>query len=99
MKTTVNRKCPKCHTWNTDNDYCTNCNELLNHQIRLKEAEQARQTEWDNRKLDKIDATIKRMQYSKYAVVRILFYFVYSVWMIIFWISSFFITMIAMGPG
>ncbi len=30
-------KCQKCQTWNEDQDYCTNCNQLLNYEIQREQ--------------------------------------------------------------
>ena len=31
-------KCPACQTWNEDQDYCSNCNEVLSHELKMEQA-------------------------------------------------------------
>ncbi len=93
------RKCPKCNHWNAEEDYCQSCGYLLNHQIRLELEDKARDEEAKNRIPEGIEKFLLQMKTSKWMLIRGLYYVLYSVWFLIFSIVSFFIALIALGPG
>ncbi len=89
-------KCPKCQTWNDDSDYCSNCNELLNYQIK-------REQEWEAKKAaqpkDKIDVYIERLKTSDKAIERALYWAMKSVWFLVIGFAVSVILFTALGPG
>ncbi len=96
---TTSRKCPNCKSWNTGVDYCTSCNHLLNYQIRLEQEQEQRESDWRNREKDKMDIYLAKFKNSSFWPVKALYYVLYSIWFILFTLVSFFIYMVAAGPG
>ena len=92
------QKCPHCHTWNDDRDYCSQCHYVLNYEVQRK-LEVGKKEEEHQQKKDKVDLFLDRMKTSRYAVVRGLYFLFYWVWLIYAAIVSFFIALIAAGPG
>jgi Na+/melibiose symporter-like transporter len=93
------QKCPSCHTWNENRDYCSNCNHLLNYEIARKLEIEKKEVQEANREKDAIDNLIHRMKNSRFILVKGIFYFFYSIWFIFAAIVSFFVAIIAAGPG
>lgn len=93
------QKCPHCHTWNENRDYCSQCNYLLNYEISRKLEILKKEEQEANREKDAIDIFIHRMRNSRFILVKTLFYFFYSIWFIFAAIVSFFVALIAAGPG
>jgi len=92
------QKCPSCHTWNENRDYCSNCNHLLNYEIARKLEIEKKEVQEANREKDAIDNLIHRMKNSRF-ILKGIFYFFYSIWFIFAAIVSFFVAIIAAGPG
>jgi hypothetical protein len=93
------RICAKCHTWNENQDHCTNCGHLLNPDlIRKIELEKKEKLE-AGRELDKVDLFLHKVKNSRFILVRVAYYLFYSIWFIFTAIVSFFIAIIAAGPG
>ena len=95
----MERKCPQCGTWNTDNDHCTSCNATLNPELARQEAHDAREEKAANRPPDKLDILHDKMENSRWLIVRIIYRILYAVWTVFIAIVSFFMWMIAAGPG
>jgi len=93
------QKCPKCNTWNENCDYCSQCNHVLNYELIRKAEIQKQEREEANKKKDAIDIFLHRMKHSRYILVKGIFYFFYSVWFVFAAIVSFFVALIAAGPG
>lgn len=95
----VSKLCKKCNNWSTNQDFCPYCGNLLNHQtirnLEIKKKEELAA----NREKDAIDLFIFRMRNSRFIVVKGIFYFFYSIWFIFAAIVSFFVAIIAAGPG
>lgn len=93
------KKCPKCETWNEDKEHCTNCGELLDYwKIREQEVA-AKDKEFAERPIPKTDQFFIDMKSSRFLLVRMVYYILYSVWAIVMAIVTFFMMMIAYGPG
>ncbi len=96
---TVSRKCPKCATWNGDNDYCTSCNHLLNYQMQLEQEDKQRAIDKKNRIPDPLEEFFLKWKASKWILVRLGYHIVYSIWFAIFAFFSFMMAIIFLGPG
>ncbi|XOV68661.1 MAG: TFIIB-type zinc ribbon-containing protein [Fluviicola sp.] len=91
------RKCPKCQTWNTDVDYCTNCGEVLSPTIIEEQREKQREKR-RYRPPTKFDKFIEKWQNSRFWMLRVLYRVVYTIGVIFFAIASFF-AWIAASPN
>ena len=95
-------KCSNCGVFNTDNDYCSNCNTLISHQKKREQKEIAV-------KKAEIDAAIhklenpnlaKRLKKHPFFLYRIIGWILYSAIMIVSAIGAglaWFIAMVAAG--
>ncbi|MFZ9847213.1 MAG: hypothetical protein ACO3EE_03545 [Flavobacteriales bacterium] len=93
------QKCLHCHTWNENRDYCSKCNHALNYEIARKIEIAKKEEQEANREKDALDKFIYRMKNSRFILVKGIFYFFYSIWFIFAAIVSFFVAIIAAGPG
>jgi hypothetical protein len=93
------RKCPTCNTWNTDEDYCTNCGTLLSPQIIEEKREEEREERRKNKPPTKFDIFLDRWANSKYLGLRILYKIVYGVSVAFFTVASFFAWLAASPNG
>jgi hypothetical protein len=94
-----NKKCPKCDIWNEDLSHCSNCNELLDYwKIRELEVTKKEKT-FKDRPLSDSELFFKNMKYSRFLMVKAVYYIFYSIWAAVMAIVSFFLMMIAYGPG
>ena len=66
--------------------------------IREKELQVQKERE-ASKPPDKWDVLIQRLKNHRFWIVRAVFYFVYSIWFVLFTIISFLISLIALGPG
>ena len=96
---TTSRKCPECSTWNTDSDYCGNCGRLINPYLEIKQENEQREAAIKNRTKDRVDLFLEQFKQSRWWAVKALYYLLYSVWFLLFGLVSFFIYMVAAGPG
>ncbi len=94
-----NQKCPKCGTWNLNKNNCASCGQLLNHEMKRQEEAQVKAEEIANRAPDKIDLFLDQMKHSPWWLVKGLYYLGFSIYTIFVAIASFFMMMIAWGPG
>lgn len=95
----IERKCLKCSTWNHDERFCKNCGApLAPEEITRIEDEKYAALQAQKPK-PKLDILLDKAKNSKFIVVRILFYTLYSVGVIVFAISSFAAYLIAWSPG
>jgi uncharacterized membrane protein YvbJ len=95
----ISRKCPKCSTWNGDNDYCTSCGHLLNYAMQLEQEERDRSEAKRNRIPDPLEQFFIRWKASKNILVRVAYYIVFSIWFVLFAFFSFLMSIIFLGPG
>jgi ribosomal protein L37E len=77
-------KCPNCGTFNTNAEYCKNCNTPLSYKKR-RELEHAKETD-ERRERERIQSEKEPSFYIKYKdhrflLVRIIVKAVYSIWM------------------
>lgn len=92
-------KCPNCKTWNSDIDHCSTCGEpISSKQLNLNYKKQI--DEIDNKRPPSIiDTYLAKQMKSSNAFVRVLFYFLYSIWMVYMAILGFFLYIIVGTPG
>lgn len=92
------RKCPRCHTWNEDVDYCVNCGEVLSPKI----IEEKREEEREKRRYrppTKFDLFIAKWRNSRFWFLRVLYRVLYTIGVIFFAIASFFAWLAASPNG
>jgi len=95
----LERKCPNCATWSTNQDFCPSCEQAISSSAISVVEEQKRIDTIANRPPTKLDIIVDRMKYSKYWLVRVGFYIGFSVWTMFMLILSFFMWLIALTPG
>lgn len=95
----MQRKCPKCGTWNRSEDYCTQCGETLNYMLIRKKEDAKRIELLNNRPPDSLDKFLTNFKNSKFLLVRAVYYVLYSVWFLFAVIVSSFLYVVAAGPG
>lgn len=86
----VERKCPKCATWNGDNDFCTVCGEVLSPQIIEERREAVLEEIRNSVPPDKFDLFVEAWKNHRFFLFRAVYYLFYSVAMIFMAIASFF---------
>jgi hypothetical protein len=99
MEEVVKRKCPKCGTWNGNEDHCTNCGELLNYTLIRKKEDEKRVKEFSTRPPDSIDRFLNTFKNSSFILVRMVYYILYGVWFMFALIISGILYIVAAGPG
>jgi Na+/melibiose symporter-like transporter len=72
---------------------------VLNYEIARKIEVEKKEEQEANREKDALDKFIYRMKNSRFILVKAIFYFFYSIWFIFAAIVSFFVAIIAAGPG
>ena len=95
----IERKCLKCGTWNGADQFCKNCGAAVAPDEIIREEEEQKRIEIANVQPDKLDFLIQRARGSKYMLVRLMFYSVYSVALIVTGIASFFAYLIVWAVG
>lgn len=87
----IKRKCPECDTWNDGAaDYCITCNELISPTI-IEEIRKKKREDIERQKpKDKIDIFLEKWKTSRFFLVRMVYYIVYSIVAIVGGISLFF---------
>lgn len=92
-------KCPNCKVWNADLDHCSNCGEPISSRQLNKNYRQQIDEEDSKRPPSKIDTYLAKQMKSPNVGIRILFYFLYSVWMVYITVLGFFLYLIIGTPG
>ena len=99
MNSTIERKCSNCGQWNAAEDYCKYCKSPISikvlEQLEIKEKKRLEAKRPD----DKIDILIKKFRHHPFIPFRIVFYVLYSVWLIFMGIGSFVAWLIAWTAG
>ncbi len=95
----IERKCPNCETWNSDNDYCTKCGTMISPIKIEEERERVREEIRQNAPLSKTDIFINNWKNSRFFLVRWLYKIVYTISVIFIGIASFFAWMAASPNG
>lgn len=95
----VERKCLVCQTWNKDNDYCTNCGNLLSPSLIEENRERERELRRNSIPLTRLDIFIDNWKNSRFLVLRIIYKILYGIAIIFFAIASFFAYLAASPNG
>lgn len=93
------RKCSKCGHWNTDLDYCEKCNNLLNLQLQVEIEQQQKEERRSIQPPDRLDRLFDAFKHSRFLPIRILYHILYSIWLVFIAVLSFFMYILAWGPG
>jgi ribosomal protein L37E len=99
MNTETNIKCKNCNTWNVNLDYCSNCGQAISAKVLTKIEDKKREEIRKNKPKDKIDIWLDNLKHHRFWIVRLFYYFAYSVAMIFYLIAGFFAFMIATFNG
>ena len=86
----VERKCPKCSTWNREDDFCVICGEVLSPRIIEEKREAVREKLWKDDPETVLDRFIKRWKNSRFFLFRWIYYVFYTIGFIFMAIASFF---------
>lgn len=95
----IERKCPKCKAWNKDEDYCESCGEALSPRALDIRREEKIAAEEAARVPDKFEVLQEKAKHSKYFLVRVGYYIVYSIFMVIGALGAFVAWMTALVNG
>ena len=82
-------KCKNCKTWNTDVDYCTNCNAVISMEEEARLEDEVHRIKIENQPDSKIDKLIKKYKNHPNFIIRGIFYIFYSVYFIVMSIGAF----------
>ena len=93
------RKCSNCGHWNTDLDYCEKCNTLVSLELQIELEHAKKWQERVNKEPDQLDHIVDGIRYSRWWVFRAIYWIGHSVWVVLISILTFFMYMIAWGPG
>ncbi len=92
------RKCPRCQTWNKDEDYCVNCGEVLSPKIIEEKREEERKKR-RYRPPTKFDKFIENWKNSRFWLLRVLYQVLYTIGVVFVAIASFFAWLAASPNG
>ena len=95
----VERKCPKCNTWNKEEDHCNNCGEPIsprqlekNRMEKLKAKEEAKVP-------SKMDIFLDKLKKHQNPFVKILYALLSSVWAVYMFLLGIILYLAAATPG
>jgi hypothetical protein len=92
-------KCSKCQTWDENQDYCTNCNQLLSLDIeREQELEKLHQEE-QQRPLTKFANYLLKLKHSDHPIDRVKYAVLNSAWLLFLLFVAGLIALVALAPG
>ena len=92
-------KCPACQTWNEDRDYCSNCNELLSHELKMEQSREKLRQEEQQRPLTQFNNYLKRLKDSSAPIDKLKFSVLNSAWWIFLIAVTALIALVALAPG
>lgn len=95
----MERKCTSCGTWNSDEDFCTNCGSPISLKELKKLERQRQEKRLEEGKKTKVDLMLARMKSSPNLFVRLTYRVLYSVWVVYMAIATAILWFIALGPG
>lgn len=95
----MERKCPQCGTWNNDETHCKKCGTLIDPKEIAEKEEEQKKKEFMLRKPGKLDALFDKFAQSKNPFVKIVYYILYSIWVVFAAIVGFVLYLTAAGPG
>lgn len=95
----VERKCPKCSTWNQDEDNCRNCGELLSPELIEIKREEVREEIRKSTPLPPLDIFLEKWKNSRFWLLRVLYKVLRTIAVIFLGIASFFAYLAASPNG
>jgi len=96
----MERKCPKCGTWNKDKKNCSNCGERLDFEkIRKEEEAEKKQNRLLLRKPDILDKWFNQLSQSSNPFVKVFYFIALSVWMVFAVIVGIIILIASLATG
>ncbi len=95
----VERKCPKCGTWNQENDNCVSCGELLSPQKIEEEREAVREKIRQSTPPPALDVFLAKWKNSRFWLLRVLYKIIRTIAFIFLGIASFFAYLAASPNG
>ena len=96
----IQRKCPSCDTWNKDEEYCTNCGQLLDpDKLRKEEKLEREKQKVLLRKPNELDHWLEKVEKSKNPFIWLIYRIVRTVWVVFAAIITFILYAIAAAPG
>lgn len=95
----VERKCPKCGTWNQENDSCVKCGELLSPELIESKREEIREEIRQTTPPPALDIFLAKWKNSRFWLLRILYKVLRTIAVIFLAIASFFAYLAASPNG
>jgi hypothetical protein len=95
----IERKCPKCQTWNKEEDYCVQCGEILSPEIIEVKREEKREEIRKSAPMPPLDAFLYKWKNSRYWILRILYKILRTIAVIFLGIASLFAYLAASPNG
>lgn len=92
-------KCPACQTWNDDRDYCSNCNQVLSHELQREQAREKLKQEEQQRPITQFYNYLNRLKASDSPVDKVKFGILNSAWWIFLLAVTALIALVALAPG
>ena len=92
-------KCPNCNTWNENQDYCSNCNTLINYQLEKNQKEDQKKLEALEAPKDKIDIWLEKIKNSDSGLDKALYWALRSSWFLLLAFVTLAISVLIFGPG
>jgi hypothetical protein len=85
----VEIKCKSCNTWNTDADYCKNCNAVISMEEEARLETEIYEESIKNKPKSKFDLFIEKWKAHPNFILKIFFYIFYSVYLVLAGIGAF----------
>lgn len=95
----VERKCLACGTWNKGEDLCTNCSSPVSPTAIVAAKEKIRKKEEGEIQPSKLDIYLEKAKKSRFLVVRVGYYIMYSIVLFIGGIGVLLAWMAALANG
>jgi hypothetical protein len=92
-------KCPKCKTWNHDEDRCLSCGEVLNLDLQRAIVAESKRIEQANRPKDWYELYYDRIKASDKTSDRVMYYIINSVGISLVLFVTGLLAIVAFGPG
>lgn len=99
MDSTIQRKCNHCNTWNSDLDFCTNCNSPISIKAIEKIEFKEKKFLADTQPKDKFDIIFSKLKHHRFFPVRWFYHILNSIFMLFMAIGGFIAYIIAWTAG
>ncbi|WP_413512162.1 hypothetical protein [Myroides odoratus] len=84
--------CKNCNTENLNTDYCTHCGSIINvvlqRQLEQQRVQEARIQKELTQERTKVDKIIQKLRNHSNPILRILFFIVHSIWLVVVTIAA-----------